>query len=556
MRKSVKTALAAILLAATAIRLSPLWSFLYWGSDTGEYFAILQSLLRTGHVSTVYYGWGITYPYFPGVFFPQAGVVDLAGGDVPTVLNLLIPILGAFAVVPMFLLAVRITKEARFGLFAAAFLAGAIPHAYTTAHAAPATLGDLFVFAGLVLFLRLRADPKALAPLLLVSGALIVTHHLSAYFLLLMVLGAIAIGGLVRPWSARAGRMREIAFASVLIVGTLAYWFGYATTFRESILTDVDIRPWWLLFVGFGFGLLLLAALVALRRRVAWRYRPRAPGFQPIAASWVAAAITLLAIGVFTVLGGVPGTTVHVPPEGLAYFVPLVILLSFSAAGRRFLDFEKDGFHPTVWLAVLLLSSLVGIAVAPRVIIPYRHLEYLLIPFGVFAAVGFFRLLDLGGLRGPRRHLALAACAALLVANGLAGIPPPSTFAGWKEGTIPAGIDPAYWARDHVEGLIVTDHHASSTAFGFGGLNATWDRAVIDPSAVLQPIPSPSGIRNGTYLWIDRDMEQGVRLLPWEPAKPMDRDVIARFDDSPFMKVFDNGYARLYWIARGCDASC
>jgi len=141
MRKSVRAALAAILLAAIAIRLSPLWSFLYWGSDTGEYFAILQSLLRTRHVSTVYNGWGITYPYFPGVFFPQAGLVDLAGGDVPTVMNLLIPILGAFAVVPMLLLAVRITKEARFGLFAAAFLAGAIPHAYATAHGRPPPSG-------------------------------------------------------------------------------------------------------------------------------------------------------------------------------------------------------------------------------------------------------------------------------------------------------------------------------------------------------------------------------------------------------------------------------
>src|SRR5207247_9549679 len=105
----------------------------------------------------------------------------------PLVLQLLIPILPDFACFPMFLQAVRITKEARFGLFAAAFLSGAIPHAYTTAHAAPATLGDLFVFAGLVLFLRLRADSKALAPLLLVSGALIVTHHLSAYFFLVLV---------------------------------------------------------------------------------------------------------------------------------------------------------------------------------------------------------------------------------------------------------------------------------------------------------------------------------------------------------------------------------
>src|SRR5437773_8315747 len=116
MRKSVRAALAAILLAAIAIRLSPLWSFLYWGSDTGEYFAILQSLLRTHHVSTVYYGWGITYPYFPGVFFPQAAVVDLAGGDVPTVMNLLIPILGAFAVVRMFLPPARIPTDARCGL--------------------------------------------------------------------------------------------------------------------------------------------------------------------------------------------------------------------------------------------------------------------------------------------------------------------------------------------------------------------------------------------------------------------------------------------------------
>src|SRR5207237_9599856 len=110
------------------------------------------------------------------------------------------PVLGPFAVPPMSPLAARITKDAPFGLSAAACLARAIPHAYTTAHAAPASLGDLFVFAGLVLFLRLRADPKALAPLLLVSGALIVTHHLSAYFFLVMVLGAIAIGGLVRPW--------------------------------------------------------------------------------------------------------------------------------------------------------------------------------------------------------------------------------------------------------------------------------------------------------------------------------------------------------------------
>src|SRR6266571_9278511 len=145
MRKSTAFGLTALILGSIAVRLSPLWSFLYWGSDTGEYFAILRDLVRTGHVSTTYDGWGVTYPYFPGMFFPQAGAVELGGLDVPTVLNLLVPVMGAFAVVPMFLLAVRIARDDRIGLFAATFLAGAIPHAYTTAHTAPATLGDLLV---------------------------------------------------------------------------------------------------------------------------------------------------------------------------------------------------------------------------------------------------------------------------------------------------------------------------------------------------------------------------------------------------------------------------
>lgn len=564
MKPSTAGALGAIVIGAIAIRLSPLWSFLYWGSDTGEYFAILRDLVRTGHVSTTYHGWGITYPYFPGAFFPQAGLVELGRVDVPTVLNLLLPVLGALGVIPMFLLGVRIAKEPRFGLFAAAFLAGAMPHAYTTAHSAPSTLGDLLVLANLLLFLRLRTDARALGPLLLVSGALIVTHHLSLYFFLLMVLGAIVIRGLVRPWWAHAGARREVVFLGLLIAGTFAYWFGYATTFRDSILPDVSVRPWWILFVVFAIGLAALAGLIALRRHIAWRYRARVPDFRRLSASFAAAAGTIFAIGVMTVLWGVPGTTVRVPPEGLLYFVPLTLLMSFSAAGRKFLDFERDGMHPSAWLAALLLSALVGIAFAPRVLIPYRHTEFLMIPFSIFAGVGFFRLLHLSGWRDWRRTIALAAGGALLLANGLAGIPPPSTIAGWREGTVPAALDPAYWARDHASGLVVTDHHASTIVFGFGGLDATWDRTsapflsmdVSDPYAGLRSIPSPSGTKDGTYLWIDRDTEAGVRLHPWDPAVPTDAAVLAKFDQSPFVKVFDNGYARIYWIAWGCDASC
>jgi hypothetical protein len=559
MRKSVALGLTAIFVGSVAIRLSPLLFFLYWGSDTGEYFAILRDLVRTGRVSHVYYGWGITYPYFPGMFFVQAGLIETAGLDVPTVLNLLVPMLGALAVVPMFLIAHRVTGDARVALFASAFLMGAIPQAYTTAHAAPATLGDLLALTGLFLFLRLRTDRAALVPLVLVTGALVATHHLSLYFFLLMVLGTIVIRGLVSPWRWTVGTRREVVYAAILLAGTFTYWLGYATTFRDSILSDVDIRPWWALIVLFPIGIGLLAALIVARTRVRWRHRPPYPGVRYRGAAYAAATGTILLLGVVAVVVGVPGTSFRVPPEGLLYFVPLVLLMSLAAPGRPFLDFEQDGLAVNAWLVALLGSAIVGITVAPRVLIPYRHMEYLVVPFAIFAGVGFFRTLDLTAIRKGRRMATLVVLGLLLGANALSALPPPSSLAGWREGTVPAAIDPAYWARDQVRGLVVSDHHGSTIVFGFGGLNATWDRtrtpfssaALADPCAGLRGIDSPSGLKDGAYVWIDRDMEVGVRLTPWETAAPMSPDVVARFDAAPFVKVFDNGYARLYWIEWG-----
>src|SRR5256712_14195719 len=178
------------------------------------------------------------------MFFAQAGVVDLSGLDAPTTINLLVPVLGALAVLPMFLIGRRMTGDDRFALFAAAFLAGAIPVAYTTAHTAPATVGELLAVAGLLCFVRLRTDGRAMVPLLLVTATLIATHHLSLYFFLIMVLGTIVVEGLARPWRWTPGAKREVAVATVLMAGTFVYWLRYPATFPESVPPGVNIPPW------------------------------------------------------------------------------------------------------------------------------------------------------------------------------------------------------------------------------------------------------------------------------------------------------------------------
>lgn len=564
MRKSAALGLAAVLIASIVIRFSPLFSFLYWGSDTGEYVSILRAMVRTGHLTTDYDGWGITYPFFPGMVFVQGAAIHLAGAEMTGVVALLIPVLGALAVVPVFLIALRIHGGRGAALFAAAFLAGAIPHAYTTAHPAPAALGSLFALTGLLLFLRLGTDRRIALPLVLVTGALIATHHLSGFFFVLMVIGAIVLRNLIGRWTGSRGDKRKVVYAFGLVGLTFAYWFGYAETFRTSILPDVDIEPWWALLAAFPVLLIAIALLVYARTRIAWRYRPSYPDVRGGLAAFAAALVAMGLIGIIATMVAVPGTTFAVPLRGLLYFVPLVLVLSLAAAGRRYLDFCRDGLAPSAWFLVLLGSALVGIAAAPRILIPYRHAEYLMVPLAVFAGIGVVHLLGLTR-RGLGKAAVLAACGALLVANGAFAIPPSEALAGWREGTRPAAIDAAYWARDHASGLVAADHHASTTVFGFGGINATWDRArapfLYDPAASplvgLSDIPSPSGVKDATYVWIDEDMVAGLRVTPLETAAPIDPRVLAKFGASPFVKVFDGGYAQLYWIAWGCDrAAC
>src|SRR2546428_10041339 len=105
------------------------------------------------------------------------------------------------------------------------------------------------------------------------------------------------------------------------------------------------------------------------------RYRTTYPALHRPATAYLAAVGSIFVIGVVSVVIGVPGTTFRVPATGLLYFVPLVLLLSFAAAGRRFVAFLPDGLAVNGWFVAPLGSAAVGIGVGPRGLIPYRHAE-------------------------------------------------------------------------------------------------------------------------------------------------------------------------------------
>ncbi|OGS49739.1 MAG: hypothetical protein A3K65_05255 [Euryarchaeota archaeon RBG_16_68_12] len=556
MRRSTASSLIAVLFLALLLRLSPLARFLYFGSDIGEYFRITQGLVATGHVSLAYPGWGVTYPYFPGMFFVVSGPV-FAGLELGGSLDLIVPALGALIPVFVFLIAARILHEDKAALVAAAFLAVAMPHAFQTAHPIPATLGELLAVAILLLFLHLPRDPRTWALLVPLTVALVVTHHLSAYFLLVMLLVGLVVEALVRPGVHR-GRLPRVAYVAFLAALALAYWLGYATTFREEILTSVDVRPWWLPLVA--FPALLIAAVTAIlaRRRVSWRYRPRYPSLRRVSVGYAASFATISVLMASAVGFGVPGTDIRLPPAALWFFLPFFAFLSFSGAGRKHADFGRHGLEVSGWFLGLVLSMGFGLVAAPQVIIPYRHVEYVVVVLAVLVGAGLSRVVELGGA-GRRRATAFALVAVLVTGSALSAFPPPGLLVNFEEGIRPAAVGPAYWAGGHVDGLLATDHRPSTLVFGFGGVDATWDTAPLSITAPdfasaraeMCAVRSPAGVGRVDYVLIDADLVGGVQLSPFGPASPLSPAAEAKFGDLPYQKVFDSGYAQVYFVNWG-----
>ena len=100
---------------------------------------------------------------------------------------------------------------------------------------------------------------------------------------------------------------------------------------------------------------------------------------------------------------------------------------------------------------------------------------------------------------------------------------------------------------------------ASTTLFGFGGANGTWDTAqdtlladtFEEARDEMEEVDAPSGKKRVDFVAYDGDMEKGVMLYPWNPAPVPSTEAVDKFDKAPFMKLFDNGYSRLYYVNWG-----
>lgn len=555
MKRSTAAALFAIFLLAVVLRLLPLLHHLHWGSDFGEYYALTRALVAEGTLPSRYDGWGTTYPQFPGLFVVNGAFV-FAGASPDLAANLLVPLLSAFAVVPLFLIAARVTRDDLAALVASAFLAVVMFHVYPTSHAIPASLGGVLLLGALLLFLALPRDPRMFAPLVLAGLAVVVTHHLATYVLVLAAVSALLLRAILDSMiTIRAVRL-ELAFLAILLTAALAFWGLYARSFWTLIAENSPFPPI-ALVGGAAILVVLVPAAIAVRRRLSWRYRPRTRPVRAAAVAFGLAVASSFAIVGVAATGSVPGTTIRLDWRSLLPFVPTFLFLSLAAAGRRVLDLSREGVAVSAWFVGLVLSVAFGALAAPEILIPYRHLEYLAIPVAVMVGAGA-RWLTLGS--GTRAQVGAAVAVGLLVsATAAAAYPPSVALAGFQEGVSPRAVEVALWVRHHADGLVAGDHRLSAVLFGFGGVNATWNRElrfwhtedVSEALAAMADVRLPYGSARVDWVAIDADLRAGLQESPFAPALPLEPAEEAKFREPPFQKVFDSGYAQVYFVNWG-----
>lgn len=545
-----------------------------WGSDSGEYIFLTQRLVETHRVSFDYQGWGIAYPYFPGLFVVSGAVTAVVGVDVFHAVLWTTPVLAGLLGVLVALLSYRITGDPRVAIVAGTFVAVGATTVITTSHAMPGTLGQVILLGMLALLPDAHKNRRHFALYAIMGVALVWTHHLTTYF----AVGIFAFIPFYREITQRSpDRLRlrtEAGIAAFLLVLAAVWWLGFAPPFRNQIVGDaLPFNPWVTALV-FLVALSALPVLVRFKRaRSDWFKSPRYPSFPKQRVYVAATFVALWALIAFVALVHVPGSGISISALALIFVIPILGYLAFLPLGVTTVRFYKGGVIPLAMMWAVLASLAFAVVTNSRIFFPFRHVDYLAMAMAPMAAIGMVMVYDqtLAARMPADRASAragLITAFAFLVALALAlSLPPRSVIGGFEEGISNDELDAVRWVKGHPDvvppgSTIAADHRVSSLLWGLASAHPTWDSAKTtyhteDASVALDDLSSLYVPYNRTnervdYVFLSPQIEAGVTLLQWENSEPMSPAAIQKFDQDPaFALVYHENGVRIYRVNWG-----
>ncbi len=258
---------------------------------------------------------------------------------------------------------------------------------------------------------------------------------------------------------------------------------------------------------------------------------------------------------------GVPGTDIQ-PGSGMAlYTIPVVVAFAVGVGSADVLMRRQGGHVIVGWVLALSASFLFAVAIRSEVLVPYRHLPYIVEVSVVLLGIGVVHLRRMTLPEGRALSRATGVAATLLIVVLVAtAYPPKEVMAGFQEGTDQHEVEAAIWLRnglprpgaivdDETSGAVATDHRLSSLSFGIGDKMATWDKggAVLyggrDAATLeaLGDVETPYGDRPVSAVLLSEDFLTGAALSQYESAEPVEGEAWDKFFGPPFVRLYDGG---------------
>ncbi len=583
-------ALVAVMFGAMLMRLAPLLQFSLWGSDWGEYFHLTERLVDGGAHAETNLGWGRAYVDFPGLFDLTGCIALVTGVGTADSIIYVVPCVTAISSLVSACIVLRLDGGPYAALVTAILMAVVFPEVFTNSHPVPGPIGSVLLMGSLLVYLvgdtwRLDEDVDAERPmalyglLMLLLLALMVTHHMSHFFLILILGMALLMRmALVRGREPERDWWGIWSLVAALALAT-GYWLGVAKTFREEVMVDLAGIPGYAMIVLAWVAMVALLLIgVGLRRR-----RREVPDLSLWGVSHLTPSILIyFVVGTILVAMvafiGFPGTEIVAGGDLFLYVMPSVAVFALLI-GSTDVALRRHGGHVIVaWAAVLTLSFLAMSALGNQVLVPYRHVPYIMEALAVLAGIGAVHLIMMYRPSGEPSRNARATVVivgvVMVAVLALTAYPPKAVMGNFQEGTTASELGAVLWTRgglpfpgadpeDLSTGVVATDHRLSSMTFGIGGRMATWDSAgpVLHGSSderlwsALEDIDTPHGDRPVTAVVLSDDFRTGAALGQFKSPSPVEGEAWDKLFEPPFYTAYDGGDVWVMLVVRPLDTT-
>jgi hypothetical protein len=320
--------------------------------------------------------------YWLSISIFGAMLTEITGLSAITTMAIAIPIAAALATPIFYMLVKRITQNAKIALISAILLATAFPYTLFTAGVTKETFASP-IYITLILLFFLKHDWKTTILFSVTSIALVLTHHLTAFFAA-GIIAALTIASYVSQDRERKinSAKSNIMYAAILTGATAMYLGVFSFNALAVSVPASDI-----LSVGaYEFAAAALTLYVISRtnkkstKQLMWE-------------SFGILSIVMAILFVITQTSLLP-TTPIVPVYYLLFALPFIIALPVVSIGLNNHNRKLALMIPLFWLIPIVAFACYGIFANSAAGLSYavRSINFLLPPLMILAGIGLYKL--------------------------------------------------------------------------------------------------------------------------------------------------------------------